>query len=76
MGIAIDCDQAAGPAGPVGEGWIEIESSRIGVDFQRSVGSCGFLEDAVPIEISAFATLDQASRWVRNDVYVRILEDA
>jgi hypothetical protein len=61
MGIAIDCDQAAGPAGPVGQGWIEIKTRRIGVDFQRSVGSCGYLEDKVPIKIPTFTPLDQAS---------------
>ena len=75
MGVAIDSKRAAGATRAVSESRVEIETRRIGIDFQCRNGSRRFGKNLLPIEISAFATLDQAARRMRNDVDVAVSQN-
>ena len=76
MGVAVDGNQAASLAGAVGMGWVQIETRRIGVDFQGGSGFRGGSEHAVPVEISTLSPFDQSTRRVSNDVHVGVLKNA
>jgi glycine cleavage system aminomethyltransferase T len=76
MGVAVDGNQAASLTGAVGMGWIQVETRRIGVDFQGGSSFRGDSEHPIPVEISTLSPFDQSTRRVSNDVHIGVLKNA
>ncbi len=73
MGVTVDREQASGLESATGKVSAQVQPFGTRVDLQGGAIRGGRREDAVPVEIAALPSLDEAAARVGDDVYAGVV---